>query len=153
MIKRLNYNQVIENRTLTSTVNWSPSPLKPPTKMTIYPGEDGQEPIRTIDLDPSESEKSLDLVDASLPADATFTLASSFKNNEWEEGERQRLFLTNPKVSSILLASLDTMIFLQGQSSYHVLSGRTGGMLELTPPVITTIEVLSSSNSLASRAR
>jgi len=87
-------------------------------------------------LDPSESETSLDL-DASLPADATFTLASSFKPNQWEEGERQKLFLTFPK----------------GRTSYHVLSDRVGGMLELTPPVITTITVLPSSNSSASIAR
>merc|ERR1719430_1358001 len=134
--------QVIENGTLTSTVNWSPSPLNPPTRMTIYPGEEGKEPIRTINLeDPSQSETSLDL-DASLPADATFTLASSFKPNEWEEGERQRLFLTFPK----------------GRTSYHVLSDRIGGMLELTPPEITTITVLSSniydgsSNSSVSNA-
>jgi len=130
--------QVIENGTLTSTVNWSPSPLNPPTKMTIYPGEEGKEPIRTIDLDPSETETSLDL-DASLPADATFTLASSFKPGQWEEGERQRLFLTFPTGET--------------SSQPHVLSGRTSGMLELTPPVITTITVLPSSNSSASMAR
>ena len=33
-----------------------------------------------------------------MPADAMFTLASSFKLDEWEEGERQRLFFTFPKV-------------------------------------------------------
>merc|ERR1719341_1535923 len=112
--------QVIENGTLTSTVNWCPSPLHPPTKMTIYPGEEEKdEPISTINLDPSQTETSLDL-DASIPADATFTLASSFKPNQWEEGERQRLFLTFPK----------------GRTSYHsqpVLSGRTSGTMVLTP--------------------
>merc|ERR1719234_372669 len=133
--------QVIENGTLTSKVNWSPSPLHPPTKMTIYPGEEGDEPIRTIGLDPSQTETSLDL-DASLPhGDATFTLASSFKPMHWEEGERQRLFLTFPK----------------GQTSYHsqepVLSGRTSGTMVLTPPLITTITVLPSSNSSTSLAR
>ena len=143
---------MIENGTLTSTVNWSPSPLNPPTKMTIYPGEEGKEPIRTIDLNPSATEISLDL-DPSLPADATFTLASSFKPGQWEEGERQRLFITFPKVSSNLLINL-TMISLQGETSYHVLSGRaSAGMLTLTPPVINTITVLPSLNSSSSMAR
>ena len=114
--------------------------------MTIYPGEEGKEPIRTIDLNPSATEISLDL-DASLPADATFTLASSFKPGQWEEGERQRLFITFPKVSSSLLINL-TMISLQGETSYHV-----AGMLTLTPPVITTITVLPSLNSSSSMAR
>ena len=138
---------MIENGTLTSTVNWSPSPLNPPTKMTIYPGEEGKKPIRTIELNPSATEISLDL-DASLPADATFTLASSFKPGQWEEGDRQRLFITFPKVSSNLLINL-TMISLQGETSYHVLSG----MLTLTPPVINTITVLPSLNSSSSMAR
>ena len=82
---------------MTSTVSWSPSPIHPPTKMIIYPGEEATEPIRTINLDPSQNETSLDLK-ATMPADAMFTLASSFKLNEWEEGERQRLFFTFPKV-------------------------------------------------------
>ena len=65
----------------------------------IYPGEEeGAEPIRTINLDPSQAEMSLDL-EASLPADAMFTLASSFKPGHWEEGERQRLFFTFSKVT------------------------------------------------------
>ena len=42
------------------------------------------------------------------------------------------------------------MIFLQGRTSFIV---DQPGRLVLTPPVITTIDVLSSSNSLASRAR
>ena len=65
----------------------------------IYPGqEEGAEPIRTIDLDPGQAEMSLDL-EASLPAEAMFTLASSFKPGHWEEGERQRLFFTFSKVT------------------------------------------------------
>ena len=133
---------------MTSTVNWSPSPIHPPTKMIIYPGEEATEPIRTINLDPSQNETSLDLK-ATMPADAMFTLASSFKLDEWEEGERQRLFFTFPKVGFKLFISFN-MIFLQGRTSFIV---DQPGRLVLTPPVITTIDVLSSSNSLASRAR
>ena len=84
-----------------------------------------------------------------MPADAMFTLASSFKLDEWEEGERQRLFFTFPKVGFKLFISFN-MIFLQGRTSFIV---DQPGRLVLTPPVITTIDVLSSSNSLASRAR
>merc|ERR1712032_943212 len=134
--------QVIENGTLTSTVNWSPSPLHPPTKMTIYPGEEEKdEPISTIDLDPSQTETSLDL-DASIPADATFTLASSFKPNQWEEGERQRLFFTFPKAETKSQPAWQPKVF-----------GRISGTMVLTPPVITTITVLPSSNSSTSLAR
>ena len=133
---------------MTSTVSWSPSPIHPPTKMIIYSGEEATEPIRTINLDPSQNETSLDLK-ATMPADAMFTLASSFKLDEWEEGERQRLFFTFPKVGFKLFISFN-MIFLQGRTSFIV---DQPGRLVLTPPVITTIEVLSSSNSLASRAR
>ena len=133
---------------MTSTVSWSPSPIHPPTKMIIYPGEEATEPIRTINLDPSQNETSLDLK-ATMPADAMFTLASSFKLDEWEEGERQRLFFTFPKVGFKLFISFN-MIFLQGRTSFIV---DQPGRLVLTPPVITTIDVLSSSNSLASRAR
>ena len=80
-------------------MRWSPSPIKPPSKLVIYPGEEEEaEPIRTIDLDPGQAELSLDL-EANLPADAMFTLASSFKPGHWEEGERQRLFFTFSKVT------------------------------------------------------
>ena len=80
-------------------MRWSPSPIKPPSKLVIYPGEEEEaEPIRTIDLDPGQAELSLDL-EASLPADALFTLASSFKPGHWEESERQRLFFTFSKVT------------------------------------------------------
>ena len=34
-----------------------------------------------------------------MPAEAMFTLASSFKPGHWEEGERQRLFFTFSKVT------------------------------------------------------
>ena len=91
---------------MTSTVSWSPSPIHPPTKMIIYSGEEATEPIRTINLDPSQNETSLDLK-ATMPADAMFTLASSFKLDEWEEGERQRLFFTFPKVGFKLSISFN----------------------------------------------
>merc|ERR1719204_519807 len=123
--------QVVENGSLTSTVRWSPSKIKPPSKLVIYPGEEeGAEPIRTINLDPSQAEMSLDL-EASLPADAVFTLASSFKPGHWEEGERQRLFFT----------------FSKDEPSGPV------GEIVLNPPVVTTITVLPSSNSSISIAR
>jgi len=123
--------QVVENGSLTSTVRWSPSKIKPPSKLVIYPGEEeGAEPIKTIDLDPGQAEMSLDL-EASLPADSMFTLASSFKPGHWEEGERQRLFFT----------------FSKDEPSGHV------GEIVLNPPVVTTITVLPSSNSSISIAR
>merc|ERR1712013_173883 len=123
--------QVVENDSLTSTVRWSPSPIKPPSKLVIYPGqEEGAEPIRTIDLDPGQAEMSLDL-EANLPADALFALASSSKPGHWEEVERQRLFFTFSKDEP---------------------SGRVGEIV-LNPPVVTTITVLPSSNSSISIAR
>ena len=78
----------------------------------IYPGqEEGAEPIRTINLDPSQAEMSLDL-EANLPADAMFTLASSFKPGHWEEGERQRLFFTFSKVTINFVFVLSAVFYV-----------------------------------------
>ena len=78
----------------------------------IYPGEEeGAEPIRTIDLDPGQAEMSLDL-EASLPAEAMFTLSSSFKPGHWEEGERQRLFFTFSKVTINFVFALTVVFYV-----------------------------------------
>ena len=93
-------------------MRWSPSKIKPPSKLVIYPGEEeGVEPIRTIDLDPGQAEMSLDL-EASLPADAMFTLASSFKPGHWEEGERQRLFFTFSKVTINFVLAFSVVFYV-----------------------------------------
>ena len=47
-----------------------------------------------------------------MPADALFTLASSFKPGHWEEGERQRLFFTFSKVTINFVFTLSVVFYV-----------------------------------------
>ena len=98
--------------------------------MTIY---NGSEPIKTIDLDASRGETSLDL-DASLPADATFTLSSSFKPDEWEEGQRKRLFSEEVGIT-ISLSQLKHFHFLISSGEVYIYLPLSLFLKVKTPPL------------------